>query len=1133
LAATQWLSGCVDGCGSDPFDPTETPRPTPGPGDDDDDDSSPAVESPPAIQITGIDPSTPPFSGYITFSYRVTDPDSTGFEVEVFFGIDGVASISEDAEHKAALAVSGDDPTELPNPFELQGISGAPPIDYAGSFAWNTLQNIPTATSDNGAAIRLCPIDSEGNPGSCVDFPQQDDTPLIIENTQASGLGAFCQPGHLEETNWLSGQSIVPLSDGSCLNYKRSNPPQPDDFSARFLISLVNLNPEDVVYSMQWIEGLSTASDTEPTAGEITGKALASASNRTLTRSFQRAPDPWRLPQNRKVTPPAGGLASGPGGGSPRETCTPDLSESDVNFDSLNFSIREDITDESRRIDIGGTLRALGDSVAIYVDDDTPIDVDLDCADPENPIDESDLETGGFNNCDLEPIVDIVDQNIFPTLTALYGEPSDVDQNCRVTVFISHRLNNLSRTNETEDDDFRLVRSFAEPERDLWETDDELNPKSNEQEIIYAYSPDPAGFLGAELVQLDTYLSFELAGRIAVSLQDLISYNVHRGVGKAMLVTGQDETRPPPEADWLNDGLGLLAADVTGFGATAYPEVWLYMDAPYLFPLQFPNTLESFLDRGGQYLFARYLNDLYGDPIIWQIIHGVDAEGNPLWDTSDPNATQPIGMEAIARLLPSTYEGYEPFLLEWATALGVSGRLNEAGDQLVVDDVVQNFKASGIAVVADPQNPLPDELYGANGFQLGFNVRGNNRSYVGGTDPAGPTELVAARVKTENLDPLLYHPQTDFYGTIAGMGGVANILVSGLEQPVNYLLIETVSGEDLRGTVVRLNDYDPNATLPLILENVPGSLFTDVKQLGELDPEGVELNVIGLIEEPDTIPVTPVLDAPDSGDDDDDDDATTPPPADDDSEEEVEEDEVEIHDTDRYGFSLSATTTIGIWADRRVANIEGESGLSDIFLAVALLDDVPDAYNYDQWNFGPFPSNGVCAELGLYNYPQWMPPWIANQGNLIPDPLKDLEYEPVTSDPTASYDCLYDHDQDGIPDAEEAEPTTLMAQIRQRQAENLAGDPDFYADSFGLLPDAPNVSVPFWSHAFIDFDSNEFPDNTYASFIASSNIGGTALSVEEEEAVWSGTLPPGDYVIIVGAAPGETGPYDLSVRVIF
>ncbi|HCP48348.1 MAG TPA: hypothetical protein DIU15_20085 [Deltaproteobacteria bacterium] len=813
-----------------------------------------------------------------------------------------------------------------------------------------------------------------------------------------------------------------------------------------------------------------------------------------------------------------------------------------LHIDSRNFYFREDITEESGRTTRGATLRALGDHIAIYVDNETPIDTDLDCDDPDNEIQASDLPAEGFNNCHLEQVVDVFEQNIYPNLTTLFGEAADVNQDCVLTVLISHRMNGLTLTNGDPSDDARVVKSFTEPGIDLWERNVSLNPGSNEQDILFLYAPDPLGFWSDQQVSLDGYLNFEVAGRLAMAFQDLISYTAKREVEDELLdpASPDDIGRPPTEDDWLKDAMGLLAADITGFGAISYTDAWEYMDSSYLLTLISNNTLEDFGDRGGQYLFARYLHDLYGDDIIWQIVHSEDAEGEQLLDQG---GSPTRGTETIAAL--TEVDEFAEFALQWAGAMAVSGKTNDAGGQLVFDSVLPNYKTSSTVIVENPAEPEPGELWGANGFQLGFNVHGYNRTHYGGTSPTGPVEDESVLIKTENLDPLLFHPLTDFYGSMAGNFGVATVIVSGLQQAENSLLLETQAGEELLGYVVRLTDYQPSNP-PLTLEDVDGAKITTVRYLGELDPQGSERYVIGRIDPAEDLDVTEPVEPPEGDDDDDDDsaaagddgggvardddDAGDGGGAGDDDDSATEEMEYDIRDTDRYGFSLSSTTTMGIWVDRRVSTLEGAAALADSWVAVALQSDVPDSADYSMWNFGPNPSDGICSDPTLFYYPLIMPTWVAAQGNLKSDPVVGTFEPKVGSDP-GSIACEYDHDQDGLADVDEAQPGNLQAQILQRQAENLAANPNFYLSSFGSLPDFPPITEPFWDARFIDVDSNEVPDDAFASAFMADNIGGRAVE-GGEEAVWRGTLPPGDYIILVGGVGETGGTYDLSVRVL-
>ena len=1074
-------------------------------GDDDDDDTvGPQM---PVVEILGLDPSTVPITGTVSVVVLVSDGDSTGYSLSMDFGTEGTGS------NWSAATMSN--ATTAPNVFEEDvGVTG---FQVQTELIWASADDIPSTTETG--AIRVCPVDSDGLAGVCDVWP--DDGALPVDNYAFNGGGAFCQPGDIEPTNWVSDRAFVPLSDGNCLNYKASEPPEADDFSAQFLMVLVNPSESAATFRIS-----ATSQPNFPDEGAsgppmpIPNATTPGARMSVLTRAeAQLQASSWAPPG-----PPAGFEP-------PMATCVSDLTDADVNADATNFYLRDVIEAGSERSTHGARLRALGDTVAVYVDLETPMDIDSDCSDPNNPIEADQNPAFGFTNCDLEEVVAMVDQNIYPTLTSLYGDPSDVDQNCRTTVLISHRLNRLTSDSSSDEDDGFVVRSFAEPGIDLWERNLQANPYSNEREIIYVYAPDPVGFWSDRSVQLDAYLGYELAGSIAVALQDLISYAHHRDVGKELFdaLDPIDLNAPDAEDDWLNDAMGLLAADVTGFGAIAFEDAWIYMDRTHLLELQTDNALSDFQDRGGQYLFARYLLDLYGPGVIASIIDSDETGTDTIEDLT--------GMD------------FADFVLQWATAMTVSGRLNEAGSPLVPDSVVPNYGNSVVVAVADPQNPQPGELFGAAGFQQGFNVRGVNRTYSGGTDPSGATELLSRRVRAENLDPLVFHPQADFFGTVAGNDGVVVVLISGLEQAVNYLIVESEGGVELLGNVIRIEDTNASPSfMDVTLENVDGAKITTVRSLGVLvgnglDPQGLERRVIGRIDASETIDVVPALEPPSSGDDDDDatgddDDATGGAREDDDDDDSaIEEESVEITDTDRYSFTVTSVTTVGIWVDRRIASLSGAVELDDPFLAVALASDVPDAFDYTMWDFGP--NFGVCPEPGVYTpgtsvflYPVVMPEFVSAQGNLSSNP-EFTEFLPLTGGgPIPQYTCDFDHDQDGLVDADEALPESLGAQILQRQAENLALDPNFYEDTFELLPQgALDVTTPFYGKRFIDVDSNESPDDDRATAFMAANIGGRAAE-DGEEAAWLGQLPPGDYVIIVGGAGGSTGPYDLSVRIV-
>ena len=92
----------------------------------------------------------------------------------------------------------------------------------------------------------------------------------------------------------------------------------------------------------------------------------------------------------------------------------PPFTAADVGIARQEFSVRDSLDDEMSYERIEAKLWAVGDTVAIWVDEAVAIDWDYDC---DGTIDQPAIfDSYGFNNCDLQTIASIVDINIFPTL---------------------------------------------------------------------------------------------------------------------------------------------------------------------------------------------------------------------------------------------------------------------------------------------------------------------------------------------------------------------------------------------------------------------------------------------------------------------------------------------------------------------------------------------------------------------------------------------------------------------------------------------------------------------------------------------------------------------------------------------
>jgi hypothetical protein len=114
---------------------------------------------------------------------------------------------------------------------------------------------------------------------------------------------------------------------------------------------------------------------------------------------------------------------------------------------------------------VNATARIVSTRAAIYVDDEAP--------------------ANGFSTQDLQRFADLFDNPIFPTDSTIFGATSDIDNNQRVVILLTPRVNALTP---------RGQQSFAAAY--FYGCDLLARSRcsgSNLGEIFYALVPDPAG----------------------------------------------------------------------------------------------------------------------------------------------------------------------------------------------------------------------------------------------------------------------------------------------------------------------------------------------------------------------------------------------------------------------------------------------------------------------------------------------------------------------------------------------------------------------------------------------------------------------------------------------------------------
>ena len=297
---------------------------------------------------------------------------------------------------------------------------------------------------------------------------------------------------------------------------------------------------------------------------------------------------------------------------------------------------------------------------------------------------------------------------------------------------------------------------------------------------------------------------------------------------------------------WVRGGLGRLAADLTGFGAVSHEAVWDYLDAPHSAALTSVDAEEGELvtdDFAGQYLFFRWLYDAY-NPLL-------DSDGSPVLD-DDGNETN-----ILKEIIQGASTGTENIETELTDNTGVSATTEGLMVRFQMALMSMHSSPSGNGIDIDPtdfppfshpetiiaptENPLPQDYYGANGYQKGIDVQGYNYTVEDGTTE-DPTVLSA--VLMDGADHFNFVYGQDYFGYVAG--GYSAQVIRLLDVPFDSteLKISAESSADYATAIVRtetptLQNY--------VKENIYSPLDVNSVSLPSLPNNGDPIYALGEI----------------------------------------------------------------------------------------------------------------------------------------------------------------------------------------------------------------------------------------------------------------------------------------------
>ncbi|HYW52091.1 MAG TPA: hypothetical protein VE861_15860 [Gemmatimonadaceae bacterium] len=238
------------------------------------------------------------------------------------------------------------------------------------------------------------------------------------------------------------------------------------------------------------------------------------------------------------------------------------------------------------------------------------------------------LAQAQFTDGEVSAMGALYDQRLLPAVTAAFGDGSDLDANGRIIFLLTPTVNAIVPAAQCGASGF--VRGFFYS-HDLSST----ATTSNRGEIFYGYVPDETGRWSCPHGRAEVLSN--LAPTFVHELQHMLSFGEH-----AVLRGGQTEEV------WLNEGLSHLAEEIGSLsyekrfpapsGRTVASQIFPDSAAPYITPnLTYsyrylfssgvysvtscaPGSFCSLAERGGTWLFLRWLADQQPESFLRQVV---------------------------------------------------------------------------------------------------------------------------------------------------------------------------------------------------------------------------------------------------------------------------------------------------------------------------------------------------------------------------------------------------------------------------------------------------------------------------------------------------------------------------------
>ena len=296
---------------------------------------------------------------------------------------------------------------------------------------------------------------------------------------------------------------------------------------------------------------------------------------------------------------------------------------------------------------------------------------------------------GGFGPADFQTLSSFFENTVYPTDTDYFGTPSDMDHNGRIAIVVTTQVSRVATDYDPGFELFGMVKTVN------WFPASQC-PSSNEGEIVYLRTPDPAGVSGTTTGD---------AAEELLNAKLLLAHEFTHVIQYGLVIPVNGVLQP----NWLNEAQATLAEEVVGDRVTgrsrgrnygydvAFDGDWyrgitllgvyfgLWLESP---PNKAPNAPEqcsflglSFEGNNGPcynndfvayhtgYAFLRWLSDQFGSSVVG----GEKAIQHALIENRSK------GLAAIASVVRVPVD---TLLAQWAAALYVDDRVPGAAPRL-------------------------------------------------------------------------------------------------------------------------------------------------------------------------------------------------------------------------------------------------------------------------------------------------------------------------------------------------------------------------------------------------------------------------------------------------------------------